>query len=86
MDASYWYDLPTEYKNEQGGWHFSVDDESILDLPKSAIITQDDNYDGGISIYTKGTKGAMYAYQALVDLKDYGAKQVWEQVKQKYWG
>lgn len=84
--TSYWYDLPTEYKNAEGGWHFDVDDEAVLDLPKTAIITQDDNDDGSISIYTLGTQGALYAYNALVDLHDYGAKEVWEQVKLKYWG
>lgn len=84
--ASYWYDLPTRFKDSQGGWRFKIDDERNLDLPQSAIITQDDTYDGDLAIYTYGAKGVMYAYQALVDLKEYGAKEVWEQVKRKYWG
>lgn len=84
-DASYWYDLPTEYKDGQGGWHFHIDDENELDLPQKALLFKDDNYDGTISIYTQGTKGAMYAYNALVELHDYGAKEVWEQIKRKYW-
>lgn len=84
--ANYDYDLQTNFKDSRGGWHFNVDDESELDLPQSAIITQDDNYNGDLTIYTYGTKGVWYAFNALVDLKEYGAKEVWEQVKRKYWG
>ncbi len=84
--TGYVYDLPTKYKNEQGGWHFSANDKTELDLPNTAIINQDDNFDGSIAIYTRGARGAMYAYNALVDLHDYGAKEVWEQIKKKYWG
>lgn len=84
-NASYWYDLPTEYKDEQGGWGFRIDDERELDLPQEALLYKDDNDDGTVSIYTQGTKGAMYSYNALVDLHDYGAQQVWEQIKRKYW-
>lgn len=84
--ANYWYDLPTEHKDSQGGWRFKIGDERNLDLPQSAIITQDDTYNGDLAIYTYGTKGVWYAFNALVDLKEYGAKEVWEQVKKKYWG
>lgn len=85
-NASYWYDLPTEYKDAQGGWAFRIDEERELDLPQEALLYKDDNDDDTISIYTRGTKGAMYAYNALVDLKDYGAKEVWKNIKVKYWG
>lgn len=84
--TSYWYDLHSWSKDERRGWRFTIDDKRNLDLPQSAIITQDENYNGDLTIYTYGAKGAMYAYNALVDLKEYGAKKVWEQVKQKYWG
>lgn len=84
--AFYNYDLQTNFKDSQGGWSFKIDDESELDLPQLAIDLQDDTYDGSLWIYTHGTKGVWYAFNALVDLKEYGAKQVWEQVKRKYWG
>lgn len=84
--AGYLYDLPTIHKNEQGGWRFTVNDKTELDLPSTAIINQDDTDDLRIEIYTMGAKGAMYAYNALVDLHDYGAKEVWEQIKKKVWG
>lgn len=84
--TNYWYDLPTQHKDSRGGWRFNVDNESELDLPQSAIITQDDTYNGDLTIYTYGTKGVWYAFNALVDLKEYGAKEVWEEVKRKYWG
>lgn len=84
--ANYDYDLQTDFKDSRGGWHFNVDDESQLDLPQSAIIAQDENYNGDLTIYTLGTKGVWYAFNALVDLKEYGAKEVWEQVKRKHWG
>lgn len=85
--TGYWYDLPTNYKDEQGGWRFSINDETELDLPRKSVLSQDyNNFSGELEIYTRGAKGAMYAYNALVDLHDYGAKEVWEQIKKKYWG
>lgn len=85
--AGYLYDLPTRPKDEQGGWHFDVNDEAELDLPETAILSQDYNaFNERLEIYTRGAKGAMYAYNALVDLHDYGAREVWEQIKKKYWG
>lgn len=84
--TSWWYDLPTEYKDQQGGWNFRIDDTAELDLPQEALLFEDDNDDGTISIYTMGTKGAMYAFNALEDLRNGGAKEVWKNIKVKYWG
>jgi hypothetical protein len=79
------YNLKTLHKNAQGGWTFSVDDIKELDLPQEAVIEKMVSVDGDISIYTKGTQGVWYLFNAMEDFKLREAKPLWEEIKQKYW-
>lgn len=79
------YNLPTEYKDSQGGWFFSVRSEEELDIPEDRIIERVVSVDNEIGIYTRGTQGVWYLFNALEDFKLDKAKTLWEQVKKKYW-
>lgn len=92
--TSYKYNVPSPAKDENGTWHFYTNVED-LDLPKSALVdnyhfykpeTRKDEsvYRNRVYVETRGTVGVMYAYNALVDLRNYGASEVWKEIKKKY--
>lgn len=88
----YEYNVDSPAKDNDGSWHF-FSNEADLDIPKSAI-------DWGVngkgdskrmSIYTRGTKGVWYAYNAIVDAQMELAKPnggeigaLWDKAKRKY--
>ncbi len=82
--ADYNYNLDSPYKNENDrSWVFKTYDEEI-DIP-----LQDTQYtkyvdDGVLLVLTLGTQGAMYAYNALIDLKA-ELPRLWEETKKRYW-
>ena len=54
-----------------GIWGFKIDDLADLDLPSGkASYEATELKDGGYSIGTRGAVGAMYAYNALMDIRD----------------
>lgn len=94
-EAGYKYNISSPAKDENGAWHFwtNVPD---LDIPQSQLIggyhiyRPETRKDGSVyrqRVYaeTQGAESTMYAYNALVDLRDKGAKEVWEKIKLKYW-
>lgn len=93
--AGYEYNVDSPAKDDNGTWHFYTNIEN-LDLPKSALVDSSHIYkpetrkDGSVYrqrvyVETRGTESTMYAYNALIDLKDIGIYEVWEQIKKKYW-
>lgn len=85
FNANWEYNLPTEHKSADGGWFFSVNDESMLDIPQDRIIERITSIDGEIGIYTRGTQGVWYLYNAVEDFKLTEEKRLWEEIKKKYW-
>lgn len=83
--AGYQYNIGDKI-DENGRWRFYTN-RADLDLPQSAIYSTTLGKDKRqrMSIYTAGTKGTMYAYNAVVDLKEYGLKEVAEKIYEKYW-
>lgn len=82
--TNYQYNVDSPYKYSNGGWAFSVSDESKLDIPQEAIIEQSFGYNG-LTIYTRGTKGVWYLFNAVEDFKMSEKTRLWEEVKKKYW-
>lgn len=64
----YEYNIDTPYKQDDGSWHFFAN-EADLDLPKSAIDwgVNGKGTNNRMSIYTRGSKGVWYAYNAIAD-------------------
>lgn len=83
-ESGYEYNVFSLAKDNNDAWQF-VTSEDELDLPQSALLSK---YEDGskILVRTIGATGVRYAYNALVDLHDYGAKEVCQQIKAKYWG
>ena len=81
---SYEYNLDTPYKYSNGGWDFNVNDRTELDIPQDAIIEEYHGYNG-ITIYTRGTKGVWYLFNAVENFKMAEEKRLWEEIKKKYW-
>ena len=88
----YEYNVSSPAKQSDGSWHFFAN-EADLDIPKSAVNWglngQGDT--NRMSIYTKGTKGVWYAYNAIQDAKmeltrpnggEIGT--LWDKAKRKY--
>jgi hypothetical protein len=70
-EAGYVYNIPTRAKDGAGYWRFLLGDLDYLDLPQSAASIQASKW-GTMDMYTvysNGTKGAMYAYNALIDIQ-----------------
>lgn len=84
-ETNWKYNLPTDKKDSQGGWIFAVKDEGKLDIPQEAILEQI-NIDNDISVYTKGTQGVWFLFNAMEDFKLTKAQSLWEEIKKKYWG
>ena len=85
-EANYEYNMPSNAKDSDGSWHF-FSNEADLDIPKDAIEYGD--YGNGknnrMSIYTSGTKGVWYAYNAIVDLKA-ELPNIWKKIKERHIG
>lgn len=82
--TDYEYNLDTPYKYSNGGWDFNVNDRTELDIPQDAIIEEYHGYNG-ITIYTRGTKGVWYLFNAVENFKMAEEKRLWEEIKKKYW-
>ena len=61
-------------------WIFSVSDDSHIDIEQDSVLNRTEH-----TVRTKGSPSIMYAYQALMDLKD-RYKRIWKEIKIKYWG
>jgi hypothetical protein len=83
--TNYEYNVDSPYKYSDGGWAFSVADQSELDIPKDAIIEQNYSSVYGLTIYTRGTQGVWYLFNAMEDFKLREEKRLWEEIKKKYW-
>lgn len=90
MQAGYKYNIPSEAKDENGVWRF-YKNIADLDMPKSALNYESKQLSESRKrerwfIATAGAAGAMYAYNALIDLKDKGVYEIADKLKAKYWG
>lgn len=79
------YNVPTEHKDSQGGWSFIINDEDKLDIPEDRILERLVSVDGKIRIYTRGTQGVWYLFNAVEDFKINYQHKLWEKIKKKYW-
>lgn len=94
----YEYNVPSDYKSSDGTWYFWTNSNE-LDLPLSAVedIKGFDDFRGvnkeqgkRIVVGTKGAKGVMYAYNAIVDANvdlqnpngDFAKE--WAKIKERY--
>lgn len=96
-ESGYEYDKPSDAKARaelqgfpDGTWIF-YQNARDLDLPSEAlddrvIFNEPNRNSERMLIRTRGTKGAMYAYNALVDLQTFGISEIWQQITAKYWG
>ena len=85
-DKTNWeYNLETGKKDVEGGWIFEVKDSNKLDIPQDAIL--DETYlDDNLIVYTKGSQGVWFLFNAMEDFKLRRAQSLWEEIKKKYWG
>lgn len=83
--TNYEYNVDSPHKYSDGGWAFSVPDQSELDIPKDAIIQQDYSSVYDLTIYTQGTQGVWYLFNAVEDFKVREQQRLWEEIKKKYW-
>lgn len=88
-ETNYKYDIPSDAKDENGVWRF-YKNIADLDIPKSALSYESKKLESGKRerwfVVTAGAVGAMYAYNALIDLKDRGIYEIADKLKAKYWG
>ena len=87
--AGYDYNVDSPYKDEQGRWTFYTDYED-LDMPMDALsditVFRKDNA-SRMQIRTSGAPATMFVFNAIMRFKsEKHAQQLWEQVKEKYWG
>ena len=80
----YEYNVPSDAKDLDGEWSFFVN-ESNLDIPNSAIEFKAKANNGKVMVFTKGTKGTWFAYNALQDLR-MNAKSIWQKTKERVIG
>lgn len=66
-----------------GSWGFFTENEENIDIQKQYIDRIDDN---GMFVITHGSPAVMYAYNALIDLKEKYIHEIWQKIKVKYWG
>lgn len=84
--TGYKYNVPSRYKGADDSWMFqTMEGLDDLDLPNGSYEELLDS-DGTVTIITKGAEGVMYAYNAIVDFREYGAKEIWRDIKVRYWG
>lgn len=88
-EAGYDYNVDSPYKDEQGRWTFYTDYED-LDIPMDALsditVFRKDNA-SRMQIRTSGAPATMFVFNAIMRFKsEKHAQQLWEQVKEKYWG
>jgi hypothetical protein len=80
----YEYNMPSNAKDLDGEWSFFTK-ESNLDIPNSAIEFKAKANNGKVMVFTKGTKGTWFAYNALQDLR-MNAKSIWQKTKERVIG
>jgi hypothetical protein len=85
-ESGYQYNVPSDAKDNTGGWKFPLPEEEFVDLPRDKYTV------GGKKeqkwVYTRGSKGCWYAYNALTDLATYpqNLKTIWKEVLVKNLG
>ena len=82
--TDYEYNVDSPYKYSNGGWDFKVNNPMELDIPQDAIIEEYHGYEG-ITIYTRGTKGVWYLFNAMENFKLTERQRLWQEIKEKYW-
>lgn len=82
--SDYEYNVESDAKDEDGEWNFFVN-ENNLDLPKSAIEFKAKADNDKVMVFTRGTKGVWYAYNALQDLR-MNAGTIWKETVERVIG
>lgn len=86
--AGYEYNVPSLAKDENEQWVF-YSNTADLDIPQSSMELGSKKFkndkSGRMRVVTAGTKGAMYAYNAVVDFNVSGLKDIADKVNTKYW-
>lgn len=87
--AGYDYNIPSPYKKDDGSWSFYANNKEMNippeDLEQKIIFNDPSRNSERMFVSTRGTKGVMYAYNALLDLQMEVPK-LWDKIKNKYWG
>lgn len=83
-ENNYHYDTDTLFKDDTRAWEFYKPKDE-LDIPMSAVISSIEAGGSGMWFRTRGAKNVSYAFNALMDFKDYGLRDVWEKIRKKYW-
>lgn len=84
-NQTYEYNMPSNAKTANGQWVFEVTGEKDVDLEKGMYKSVNNKY-GNMWIITKGSPATMYAFNALMDLKNVEMRKIWKDLKIKYWG
>ena len=80
----YEYNIPTEYKREDGSWRFDLGDGEILDIRQQDIISEEIRDNGKTIVKTKGYPATLFVYNAIMDFQSSGMyKKLWNQVLEK---
>ena len=79
--VNYSYNIGSQIASD-GSWVFVQDNHQNIDIQAEHI----DNIDGGRIITTHGSPAVMYAYNAIIDLKEKYIQSIWQSIKEKYWG
>lgn len=84
VDPRYEYNKESDYKLIDGGWVFETDIE-YLDMPQDAIVSSMRKSSGHTKILTRGTKGAMFLYNSIVDYMAQNiAEKLWKEILKEY--
>lgn len=83
-NTNYKYNIPSDSKDIDNSWMFKSFEEE-LDIPQKAIVGSKEMADGRLKVWTYGTQGCFYAFNALEDLRK-EVPNIWKEIKIKYWG
>ena len=88
-ETNYKYNIPTASKragnfHDEDTWRFYVYSREEIDLVEG-YYEEWETQSGSTKVITRGSPSIMYAFNALEDLK-LKYKQIWQEVKVKYWG
>jgi hypothetical protein len=88
----YKYNVPSESKyagkyHDEDTWRFYTQDEEAIDLQEGFYEVWALQDGVTLKVITKGSPATMFLFNAIMRFKgEKHAQQLWEQVKEKYWG
>ncbi len=80
-EEHYQYNVGGKINPITNQWIFNVSSDEDIDIQAEFIDKRTTN-----TVKTKGSPAVMYAYNAVVDLREFALKQIWQEIKVRYWG